>query len=146
MSLLPIVCAICLLCANALCASETKRDIKVTDLLTHDVLSKDEKRLPVTIALNVNNPTEEELKQVRLKIVEIDFSGAKTERDAYRISSTLSLALAIPDNHNLKEIRLSAYIEGKESEGVEASVQVRELDEGEIVNVGIYTIEGDDEY
>jgi hypothetical protein len=64
------------------------------------VLTSVDEELPLTIKLNIDNPTEEELKQVKLRIVEIDEEGEERVCEDFTIDESLTVKRKIGEDND----------------------------------------------
>ncbi|MDR2638581.1 MAG: hypothetical protein LBC09_01940 [Helicobacteraceae bacterium] len=120
--------------------TELQRDIKIENLnVLHELMARNDKSdpIPIRIELNIEEPTEEELKQVKVKIEEfayqkdngdtvakmcVVFDGAELKANKDTVIKKNFIFIQHPAAAKgfgvIDEIKVTAYVEGKEKEAI----------------------------
>ncbi|WP_324172517.1 bacteriophage T4 gp5 trimerisation domain-containing protein [Sulfurimonas sp.] len=120
--------------------SELKRQVNVVEVLGKNIVEPHSTQINYSVELNIDNPTKDEIKDLKVEIQEKDSSGKVTtieEKVKDDLSVEHKLKTKKEDEPKLVEINIKVYPREYPKNTAETISYVRPTLEGEITNVSI---------
>ncbi|WP_324172505.1 type VI secretion system Vgr family protein [Sulfurimonas sp.] len=120
--------------------SELKRQVNVVEVLGKNIVEPHSTQINYSVELNIDNPTKDEIKDLKVEIQEKDSSGKVTtieEKVKDDLSVEHKLKAKKEDEPKLVEINIKVYPREYPKNTAETISYVRPTLEGEITNVSI---------
>ena len=114
--------------------TELKRQLDVVNVRGKNLLSESDTEVKYRVQLNIDNPTAEELKTLKVKIDSRDGENKHTQSEA-ELDDSLIITHKLKKEHTTQEIQVHVYPEDHQVNGAQAITYGRPLEEGEVTNV-----------
>jgi len=114
--------------------TELKRLLDVVNVRGKNLLSESDTEVKYRVELNIDNPTQEELKTLKVKIDSRDGENKHTLSEA-ELDESLVITHKLEKEHTTQELQVHVYPEDKQVNGAKAVTYGRPIEEGEVTNV-----------
>jgi len=113
--------------------TELKRQLDVINVRGKNLLSESDTEVKYRVELNIDNPTQEELKTLKVKIDSRDGENKHILTEA-ELDDSLIIKHPLKKEHTTQEIQVHVYPEEKQVNGAQTITYGRPLEEGDRVN------------
>ncbi len=121
---------------NGYAVTELKRDVQVEEILGKNLLQPEDTKVTYRVKLNVENPTQEEIKELSAKIEEKDTQGSVTTHNQ-PLKDDLTIEHTLPQSQNdapkVVELTVKAFPKEQPERYEEITTYIRELQQEDIV-------------
>ena len=118
---------------NGHALTELKRQLDVVSVRGKNLLSDNDTEVTYRVELNVDNPTPEELKSLKVKIDSRDGENKHTQTEQ-TLDSSLVITHPLEEEHTIQEIQVHVYPESHPGNDAKTVTYGRPLEDGERTN------------